>query len=381
MRIVQLTSDNRQLYQRFDSNLPEFGAAPEALLQGFASLPNVEIHVISCLREAVESPAKLADNIHYHSLLVPKMGWISTGYQGCIRAVRSLIRKISPDIVHGQGTEKECAMSAVYSCYPNVVTIHGNIEELNRMGETFHDAPLYGFLASRLETHSLRRTAGVFCNSVYTESLVSPRSKRTWRVPNAIRASFFQPANIGPKQQIPTLINVGSICPRKRQLELLRMIGEIVKSGRQIQVVFAGSLSEYSKYGAAFTEELHKAEAAGYASFVGFLDMPELILLMDSTHAFVHFPSEEAFGLVVAESMARGLKFFGANLGGIIDIATGIDGAELHDNFDSLKEGITRWLDAGAPSPANAAAEIAARYHPKGIAARHVEIYDELLGR
>jgi glycosyltransferase involved in cell wall biosynthesis len=200
-------------------------------------------------------------------------------------------------------------------------------------------------------------------------------------VPNAIRADFFQPATDGSKRPIPTLVNVGVIGARNRQLELLRMVGEIVKSGRQMQAVFAGSLSENSEYGAAFAAELRKAEAAGYASFVGFLDMPGLIRLLDSSHAFLHFPSEEAFGLVVAEAMARGLKFFGANLGGIVDIASGIDGAELHDDFDSLQAGITRWLDAGAPAPAKAADEIARRYHPKAIAERHLEIYREVLNR
>jgi glycosyltransferase involved in cell wall biosynthesis len=253
--------------------------------------------------------------------------------------------------------------------------------ELNRLGDTFLDAPVYGFLASRLETHALRRTGGVFCNSAYTESLVAPRARQTWRVPNAIRADFFQPATDGSKRPIPTLVNVGVIGARKRQLELLRMVGEIVKSGRQMQAVFAGSLSENSEYGAAFATELRKAEAAGYAAFVGFLKLPELIRLLDSCHAFLHFPSEEAFGLVVAEAMARGLKFFGANLGGIVDIASGIDGAELHDDFESLRTGITRWLDAGAPAPMLAADEITKRYHPKVIAKRHVEIYREVLGR
>jgi glycosyltransferase involved in cell wall biosynthesis len=379
MRIVQITTDSREHFKDYDRKEPYFGAAPEALLQGFASLPGVEVHVVSCLRQAVESPAMLADNIYYHSLVVPKTGWIRTGYQGCVRAIRSLLREISPEIVHGQGTEKECAISAVYSGYPNVVTIHGNMAELQRLGLQGHR--YFGLAASFLETHALKRTRGVFCNSRYTQDLVAPRAKQTWRVPNAIRAGFFEPATGEAKRPIPTLVNVGLIGSRKRQLELLRMVGEIAKSGRQLQVVFAGSLSEGSEYGAAFAAELHKAEAAGYAAFVGFLDMPELIRLLDSSHAFLHFPSEEAFGLVVAEAMARGLKFFGANLGGIVDIACGIDGAELHDDFASLQAGITRWLDAGAPAPAQVADEIAKRYHPRVIAKRHIEIYREVLGR
>lgn len=381
MKVIQFTTDNREQQNDYDNPLPHFGTAPEALLEGFAALPDVEVHVVSCVRREVSVPERIFGNIHYHPVLVPKTGWMSTLYAGCIRATSRLVREISPDIVHGQGTERDCAMNAIHSGVPNVVTIHGNMAELNRLGDTFQDAPVYGFLASRLETHALRRTGGVFCNSAYTESLVAPRARWTWRVPNPIRSAFFQPATGEPKRPIPTLVNVGVVGARKRQLELLRMVGEIVKSGRQMQVVFAGSLSENTAYGAAFAAELHQADAAGYAAFVGFLKLPELIRLLDSSHAFLHFPSEEAFGLVVAEAMARELKFFGANLGGIVDIASGIDGAELHDDFESLQAGITRWLDAGAPAPALAADEIAKRYHPRVIAERHVEIYREVLGR
>ena len=83
----------------------------------------------------------------------------------------------------------------------------------------------------------------------------------------------------------------------------------------------------------------------------------------------------------VAEAMARGLKFFGADLGGIKEIAAGIPGAELHSDFAALKCGIAAWLKAGAPRQPDAARQIAERYHPKIIAARHMEIYREVLGR
>lgn len=379
MRIIQITTDSREHFKDYHTPEPYFGAAPEALLAGFAELPGVEVHVVCCLRNPVASTPKLADNIQYHPLVVPKIGWMSSLYHGCSSKIRELCQSLRPDIVHGQGTERECAITAVRSGFPNVVTIHGNVKELHRLG--MFGRGLYGPLASMFETQALRRTGGVFCNSDYTRSLVAPRANRTWLVPNAIRAEFFQPFTGGEKLDIPTFVVVGLICPRKRQLELLRMVGEIVRSGRRMQVIFAGTVSENFPYGAEFAAEMRKAEAEGYAKFAGFLDVRELIKLLDTSQAFLHFPSEESFGLVVAEAMARGLKFFGANLGGIVDIASGIDGAELHDDFQSLQAGICRWLDEGAQAPALAADEIARRYHPKVIANEHLKIYREVLGR
>src|ERR1039457_1336285 len=127
MRIALLSTDGREVWKDYHTLAPHFGIAPEALMQGFALMPEVEVHVVSCIRQSVNAPARLGPNIFFHSLLVPKIGWMRTAYQGCVRAVRKKLREIQPEIVHGQGTEMDCALSAVFSGFPNVVTIHGNM--------------------------------------------------------------------------------------------------------------------------------------------------------------------------------------------------------------------------------------------------------------
>ena len=79
----------------------------------------------------------------------------------------------------------------------------------------------------------------------------------------------------------------------------------------------------------------------------------QLISDLDNAAAVVHFPSEEAFGLVVAEALARDRKFFGSRVGGIIDIATGVPGAELFsiDDWNGLSAAISAWIVAGCRMP------------------------------
>ena len=379
LRIAILTTDDRSLSSRWHGDAPTFGAAPLALLQGFEQLKDVEVHVIYCLREKMATREDFMSGIHFHQVVVPKWGWMSSGYLGCIAAVRKCLAEIRPDIVHGQGTERDCAMEAVHSGFPNVLTIHGNMGEIQRLG--YHGHALFGRLAAILEKHALRRSAGIFCNSGYTRDLVRPGASRTWLVPNPIREVFFAPrTGVKKPNGVPQLLNVGLISPRKRQLDLLRAAGDLVRNGHLLHLVFVGGLPEHTDYGKEFARELEIAASAGYAPYPGFLGAADLIELMDRSDGFVHFPTEEAFGLVVAEAMARGLKFFGANLGGIVEIARGIDGAELHDDVESLKTGLVCWLDAGAPAPKLTADEIARRYHPRVIADRHVKIYREVLG-
>lgn len=380
MKVALITTDNREHYRDYTRLTPHFGAAPEALLEGFAKIPELQVHVIGCTQQPVKSPDKLADNIWFHSLYVPKMGWMRTSYQGCIRAVRRKLKVIKPDIVHGQGTERECAISAVLSRFPNVVTIHGNMAELARLFK----APMgsFGWLAAQLEHITLKRTAGVFCNSEYTEALVSPRAPKTWRVPNAIRGLFFDLPNTTAPAGKCVLINIGVISERKRQLELLDVARKLHERGLNFEIQFIGVYSK-EPCSDAFQEKLKEAEAKGYARHLGFKSLTEVIACCDAAHGLVHFPSEEAFGLVAAEAMARELKFFGSRVGGLIDISKDVPGAELFavDDWDGLTEGIAKWIQQGHPKTAEAAKMMSARYHPRVVAQRHLEIYREVLSK
>src|SRR4051812_21202253 len=112
MRVAILTTDNREHHRKYELAAPYFGPAIEALLQGMSQRADLEVHVISCTQQPMRAPEKLAANTFFHLLHVPKIGWLRTGYQGCIRAIRRKLREIKPDIVHGQGTERECALAA-----------------------------------------------------------------------------------------------------------------------------------------------------------------------------------------------------------------------------------------------------------------------------
>ena len=378
LKIAVVVPDNRDEFQRHADPAPHFGTAPTALLDGFAALPECEIHVVCCVQRPVAMPEKIGPNIFYHTEIVPKWGWLRGGYLGCIRSVRRQLRKIQPDIVHGQGTERYCAISAVRSGFPNVLTIHGNMRAIAAIYRARPGS--FYWLTARLETFALRRTAGVFCNSAYTEALVSPQAPKVWRVANALQLPFFA-APPADTPRPPFLLNVGMMEPRKQQLQLLQLAGNLWRRGLKFELHFAGKRESRTEYGAAFERELVVAEKAGYARHLGLLPAGQLIATMDAAAALIHAPTEEAFGLVVAEALARNLKFFGAATGGVVDIATGVEGAELFaaQDWSGMEAAIARWIAAGCPRPVTAADTMRARYHPLVIARRHLEIYREVL--
>jgi glycosyltransferase involved in cell wall biosynthesis len=380
MRIAVLTTDNREHHRRYDLAEPYFGPAIEAVLQGLAGRPELEIHVVSCTQKPMLAPEKLAGNTWFHLLHVPKIGWLRTGYQGCIRAVRRKLQEIKPDVVHGQGTERECALSAVFSGFPNVVTIHGNMNAIARSTK----APIGSFWwwAALLEQFTLPRTYGVLCNSRHTESLVQPRARKTWLVPNAVRRDFFDtPFGERSISSKPILLNVGAIIPLKQQLVLLELAEELYREGHSFELLFVGAADPSNKYAGNFLQRIRAAERNGFARYLGTKSVTELIASLDAASALVHVPFEEAFGLVVAEALARNLKFFGTNIGGLTDVANGVEGAELFllEDRQGLRTAIGNWLRAGSPRPKVSAVEMKKRYNPDAIARRHQEIYQRIV--
>ena len=381
MRVAILTTENRHNFREYHKPEPYFGTAPEALFQGFMEQPELEVHVVSCAQRALPAPEKLARNIWFHPLVVPKLGWLRTGYQGCIRAVRRKLREIRPDVVHAQGTERDCAMSGAFSGYPNVLTIHGNMNRIASLMD--HRLLDYYWLAARLERIAVKRTWGVVCNSVHTENQVKDYARKTWRVPNALRKQFFSPAASSPHGPTPILANVGTIMPLKRQVEILDLAAKVHAEGHRFTIHFVGLLDESVPYGRLFRERITAAEAQGYGRFRGTMTTQQLVEFFDSASGMIHFSGEESFGLVVAEGLARNLKFFGTRVGGVIDIATQVEQAELFDDNDlaGLRAALTAWLKQGHPQPSTASQEMFRRYHPDGIARQHVAIYRELLAR
>ncbi len=204
----------------------------------------------------MKSPEKLGDNIWFHSLLVPKVGWLRTGYPGCVRAVRRKLKEIRPDMVHGQGTERDCGLEAVFSGFPNVVTLHGVMTEQAKL---LHARPgIFYWMAAQLEKFTLPRAGGVFCNSEYTENAVRSLARRKWRVPNALREAFFrEPITTRPSGK-PILLNIGMISPRKQQCELLMAARKLQEAGLHFELHFLGTVNRETTSGHRFSTPSRK---------------------------------------------------------------------------------------------------------------------------
>lgn len=405
MKVAFLVPDNRENFRRYELPEPYFGTAPGALLDGFAMLADhpdaPEIHVISCTQKRIPAPGKLASNIWFHSLRVPKSGWLRSGYQGCVRAVRNKLREINPDIVHAQGTERDCAISAALSPYPRILTIHGNLRLIRKqLGFRLFSAMWF---QSHLEEFVIPRFDGVVCISNYTREEVKHEVSRTWVVPNAVDPKFLvlgeeklrkineihalAISNSGFKSQAsgsdstPIILCVANIDPRKNQNGFIRALDALVSS-MNFEVRFFGSCGE-SDYAREFNELIASRPWCHYGGMIGREELrhefEQAAMLALPTH-------EDNCPMVVLEAMAAGVPVMASKVGGIPDLIDGVrTGLFCEPSIPTtFCEAVSRlladsWLasDIGR----SASQEAIKRFHPKVIAARHLEIYHEVLGK
>jgi glycosyltransferase involved in cell wall biosynthesis len=378
MRIAFLVPDNRDEFRRYSDPEPYFGPAPEALLKGLAEMPECEIHVVCCVQRPVRSPPKLAANIHYHSLHVAKWGWLRGGYLGCIRAVRRKLRDINPDLVHGQGTERYCAMAAACSGFASLVTIHGNMRQIAKI--TAAKPFSFLWLTAGLERWTLPRAGGVICLSTHTQRQVEGLVRATWVVPNAVDSSFFEiPRTPAFPREIICVANISDI---KNQSHLIKSLDPLAKQ-TNFELVFLGRAGTTDAYTQGFFQLLRDRP---WCRFQGFANRPDLQKALGRATLLVLPSLEENCPMAVMEAMAAGVPVAAANVGGVPDLIThGIDGLLFNPRSEeSTLTAIAELLSDDRKRTelgAKAKAKAAQCFHPKKIAEKHIAIYGEFAPR
>ena len=372
MKIAFLTTDNREQFGQYNKTQPFFGTAPEALLEGFSHLRNeIEIHVISCAKRKMETPTKLAENIWFHQPIVPKIGWGRTAFLGCAIAVRGVINQLHPDLVHAQGTERDCAVSMMLAPdVPRLLTIHGHMARIAKI--TGAGFPSYYWMASKLESIAVRRADGVVAISQYTQERVKDQCQQSWVIPNAVDASFF---DVNSPVSSRIALCVGAISPWKRQLELIDALDQIPERIRP-RLLFLGSLGA-DTYGQKFQAAIDQREWCDYQGFASRGALKDLL----SKAALLILPSiEDNCPMVILEAMAAGVPVAASRIGGIPDLVeedvTGcLFDPTIPSEIAAKVEKLMSSLEFRTTCSGHAKNRALKRYSPDVVARQHLEIY------
>ena len=362
---------------------PSLGAAPTALLQGFAELgpDHIEVHVVSCVKRRGLHALKLAPNIWYHPVFVTSGLFLRTLHLGPALAVRRFLReKIKPDVLHSQGIEWWCGVAGALSGYRSVLTIHGNIRAILR-NSTLRPFAFWKLQAS-LGDFAIRRHSGVVCISEHVRRNIAPKARETWLIPNALRSEFLE--NRGKteaRRTPPSLLVVGTITENKRPLEILETLFALHAEGLTFEVTFIGRLGRAGRYEQRFAAQLDEATRLGCARHKAHLAAAALAKTMAQAAALIHFPREEAFGLVVAEAISQGMTVFASRVGGLTEICHSNPQCILVESHDvgGLRAALKQWLKSDPERGARPSVEDQiAPYRPVTVAQSTLKAYHEV---
>lgn len=378
IKVAFLTTDNRDQLGDYDNPAPHFGTAPTALLDGFAQLGDqIEVHVISCAKKRMGAPPKLAPNIWFHQPIVPHLGWGRTAFLGCGLAVRKLLARIQPDLVHAQGTERDCGVSMMVAPrLPKVLTIHGHMARIAEITQARF--PSYYWLASQLERAAIRKADGVLSLSQYTQSRIAGLARKSWVFPNAVDAQFFEVAN-RPEPRLA--LCVAGVHPWKRQVELIQALQQAPPESRP-QLVFLGQVPD-SEYGMEFRRLIEKNRT--WCEHHGHVGRSELRTWLAKTSLLILPSIEDNCPMVVLEAMAAGVPSAAARIGGIPDlIQEGMNGVLFDprdaDEMTAKIISLTHHHELRETLAARCKSTAQERYHPLVIGNAHLAIYRELTG-
>jgi glycosyltransferase involved in cell wall biosynthesis len=307
-----------------------------------------------------------------------------------VRAIRRTLAEIQPDIVHAQGTERECAIGAALSPYPRVLTIHGNLRLIRKLLKPRPWSALA--IQSGIEGFAVPRFDGVVCISNYTRRAVEAEARRTWVVPNAVDLAFLslgdERENIiqnsesipQPRDQNPTILVVANVDARKNQIAFLQALDPLA-ARESFAVKFFGRCGD-DDYGREFRTLVDTRPWASYGGMI-----PRDALREEFRAAFaLALPShEDNCPMVVLEAQAAGLPVMASNVGGVPDLVEdGVTGLLIDPNSAAnMRDAIEKLLtDPSLASRlvANGRRQAVERFAPAVIAQRHLSVYQEILG-
>jgi len=231
-------------------------------------------------------------------------------------ALKKYIRQLQPDVVHGQGTERESALVAAFSGFPSIVTLHGNFREIRKI---FKAAPFsYYWIAAHLETIALKRIDGIICISRYVEEITQEFMAEKFLIPDAVQAKFLEAVrpDRGPNRK--RVCCMGTIDQRKNTQFILDACILLWKKGLEFELHVYGTPGMGQEYFDALMQKMHPWMEKKLAVYGGFARDPEIVLAgMD---VMVSASCEESFGMNVLEAMAVGTPVVAPPVGGIQDI-------------------------------------------------------------
>lgn len=322
----------------------------------------------------------MGERLRLHILGVPKFSGMPVGFVPRIRLLHRYLEQLEPDIVHGQGTEREFGIAAVTSRWPNVLTVHGILREIHKVTKPRWNSPEH--IGRWVERVALSKARHVIAVSPYVQRALSSSEKSYfYSVPYAVSPAFF---GVEKGQPGRTVVFSALIAPHKGLWDLLQMARRLREAGvtPPFRVVGKSSLAA-AAYFARCVEFATTALDSNQVEFAGWTTQEVFAEELRKACCLVHPSYCENFPLVIAEAMATGTPIVAYAVGGIPDfIEDGVNGFLVPPGDIDLLAQRVRTLVLNpelAKTFGEKAREKALSFRPEVVAEKTLRAYERVL--
>ncbi|KPL24332.1 MAG: hypothetical protein AMJ75_03920 [Phycisphaerae bacterium SM1_79] len=295
------------------------------------------------------------------------------------RQIKSILRKVNPDIVHFQG-----ATFLAANCeQPNILTIHGIAERDAIWDSRWGILRWLKWLLLKLtEEYGRRRVAHVILISEYARRFLPGRGgriRKTWLIENPIADSYF---DVDWQFEPGRIFCCSRITPLKNILGMIRAFALIVEQLPHSHLRIAGTPD------AAYLKACEQQAASGNirdkVHFLGSISINDVQAELSKANCLAIPSFQENAPLTIGEAMAIGVPVVGANVGGIPGMVEDGKTGLLVDPYDtrSIYEGVSKILsdEVLARSMGRYAKEIAKkRFAASVICEKTLQAYRDVL--
>jgi glycosyltransferase involved in cell wall biosynthesis len=353
-------------------------AVSASLAHGLVESQCIELHVITITPKAEEITSVERDGMLHH--LFPQHSFSSlTGYARSREDLRTLLRDIKPDLVHGQGAGADGYL-AVRSDTASVVTFHGMMREDARFVSSLRGRLRLTLQSAITERYCVHNAPNAILISPYVRDYFGNSLRgRVRSIPNPVAKEFF---DLERRVAGRRILYAGRVIPRKGVHDLIRAIGRLRNSGK-VSLVIAGSLSD-TAYVSRVRQLVRDMNLEGCVEFPGLLGQDQLLSEFSSASVLVLPSYQETAPMVVQQAMAARLPVVATDICGLPDqLDHGRCGLLFQPgDIAALTRHLESLLSEGGTSDALATRayhKAQSTYDEARVTAATIEFYEEIL--
>jgi L-malate glycosyltransferase len=348
------------------------------LCKYLSKYPGIELHVVTEDEYLREDKHFVSDKITFHYLKCPKKYKAATLFIGDVWRMRRMLKLIAPDVINAHHTD-EFALTALYSGFPYVITVHGILSRFIPPGKFLSREKV----VAQIEKHILRHARYLIASSPFVYEAVGKMTKaKFYDVENCLEEVYFE--QIKDYSSNHEVVFIGHVIEDKGVQYLLEAISVLKNEFPSIRARIVGPFSPYEQhYAWKLQEYVKNHNLHDHIVFEGFVSSEKKIEIVKNAAVLVHPSRLETFCLSVAEAMAIGTPVVASRVGGLPFTVGGEDNALLveYGSVEQIVKSIGMLLRSRELRQAygqKGQKQARDRFHPSIVVPQLVHVFKEI---